>query len=276
MLADPMRSVKTLISFEPPISSPGRAVSEPSDMLMEGLLWLDGLASGMAKCAGHESARREGHVGQRQGLFILLAGPDGSGKSTLAPKLLHQFRDAVPFTRHMHWRPGLLPQASTLVGAGGGDPSKPHAQVPHGRVVSLCLLCYYWLDFLLGTWLRVVPVRARGGLVILERGWWDYAVDSRRYRLRVSPKLVRFLGRLLPQPDLVMILEASPELLHGRKPELPMEELSRQMERWRELELPKRSRRTCLDVSQNFDQVLKTASERIWTELEPDVIEPPH
>jgi hypothetical protein len=128
----------------------------------------------------------------------------------------------------------------------------------------MCLLAYYWLDFLLGTWVRVVPVRARGGLVILERGWWDYAVDPRRYRLTVSQKVVRFLGRLLPQPDLVIILEAEPKTLHLRKRELSIEELSNQMERWRELKLPKRSNRVYLDVSHNLDRVVQRASERIW------------
>jgi energy-coupling factor transporter ATP-binding protein EcfA2 len=202
-------------------------------------------------------------VRRRDGLFVLLVGPDGSGKSTLAPKILEAFRNSVPITKHMHWRPGVLPRAGSLVGSGGGDPSRPHGQEAHSRVLSIGLLSYYWVDFFLGTWLRVIPVRARGGLVIVERGWWDYAVDPRRYRLAVSPKIVRFLGGLLPAPDVVLILEAKPETLHRRKRELPVEELSSQMEHWRRLKLPKRSRRMYLDVSQSLEDVVEIAHERI-------------
>jgi hypothetical protein len=79
----------------------------------------------------------------------------------------------------------------------------------------------------------------------------------------VSQKVVRFLGRLLPQPDLVIILEAEPKTLHLRKHELSIEELSNQMERWRELKLPKRSVRVYLDVSHNLDWVVQRATERI-------------
>jgi hypothetical protein len=69
--------------------------------------------------------------------------------------------------------------------------------------------------------------------VVTERGWWDLAVDPRRYRLDVPPLLVRALGVALPHPDVAFVLEAPAEVVRGRKAELPVEELDRQRLAWR-------------------------------------------
>lgn len=156
----------------------------------------------------------------------------------------------------MHWRPGLLPRPGGLVGVKAGDPTDPHGQEPHGRVLSYALLAYNWLDFFLGMWLRIVPVRANGGLVVMERGWMDIAVDPRRYHLAVSSKLVESLGRLLPSPDLVIVLEADPRILRDRKPELPLGELARQIGRWRAISFSGRTKRLVLDASQEPGRLL--------------------
>lgn len=193
---------------------------------------------------------------RRLGSYVLLVGPDGSGKSTLARKLIEESGSGFTKVVHIHWRPGLLPRAGSLVGVKAGDPTKPHADAPHGSVLSLALLAYDWLDFFLGMWLRVVPTRAGGGLVVMERGWFDIAVDPRRYHLTVSHKLVELLGRLLPSPDLVLVLEAEPRVLRGRKAELPLAELSRQMGRWREITFPRSTRRLLVDASESQDQLV--------------------
>lgn len=191
-----------------------------------------------------------------KGSYVLIVGPDGCGKSTLARKLIEERRGDHAKVLHVHWRPGLLPRPGGLVGVKAGDPTDPHGQEPHGRVLSYALLAYNWLDFFLGMWLRIVPVRANGGLVVMERGWMDIAVDPRRYHLAVSSKLVESLGRLLPSPDLVIVLEADPRILRDRKPELPLGELARQIGRWRAISFSGRTKRLVLDASQEPGRLL--------------------
>jgi thymidylate kinase len=203
------------------------------------------------------------------GLFVLLVGPDGSGKSSLAPRLAEAARREGRPVRHMHWRPGILPQAATLGGV-TPDPSRPHAGKPHGRLLSLFRLIYYWIDFSLGLRLRALPIRRRGGLVVMERGWWDFAVDPRRYRMTVSPRLVERLGYLLRPPDLVICLEAPPEILAERKRELPLGELDRQIARWRRIRLPKRAVRVYLDASLSLEDLVRQAKEHMAELLERD------
>jgi hypothetical protein len=189
-----------------------------------------------------------------------VVGPDGCGKSTLARNLIDHTRGEFGKVVHMHWRPGLLPRPGGLVGVRAGDPSEPHARDPHGWILSLGLLAYHWVDFFLGTWLQIVPVRARGGLVVMERGWLDIAVDPRRYHLTVPPKLVELLDRSLPSPDLVIVLEAEPQILNDRKAELPLGELSRQIGRWRQISFSRRAIRLRLDASEEPARLVDLAS----------------
>ncbi|HYZ78718.1 MAG TPA: hypothetical protein VE596_15240 [Gaiellaceae bacterium] len=190
-----------------------------------------------------------------RGLVVLVAGPDGAGKSSVARRLIDEFATEVTRVVHTHWRPGLLPHPRALVGGrGAADSARPHARTPHGAVVSLGLLGYYWLDFLLGGWLHQQAIRRRGGLVVVERGWWDVAIDSRRYRLSVAPAVVRTLAYLLPRPDLALVLHGDPRVLSVRKGELATAEIARQNVLWRKTRAG--HRQVLLDAGEPEEAVL--------------------
>jgi thymidylate kinase len=212
-----------------------------------------------------EEALRRRRRQPKRGLFVLVVGPDGCGKSTLAQRLIDKTKGDFANVLHMHWRPGLLPRAGSLVGSDEGDPSTPHAREPHGPLLSLALLTYHWVDFFLGTWLRIVPRTSKGGLVVMERGWFDIAVDPRRYRLTVPQQVVELLGQLLPGPGLVIVLQTDPEVLIRRKAELPMLELSRQMSRWRQISFSRRTIRLALDASLPIEVLVDEATRVLLT-----------
>ena len=113
----------------------------------------------------------------------------------------------------------------------------------------------------------MLPDRIRSSLIIMERGWWDVAVDPQRYRLSAPPWLVRALGTLLRRPDLVVVLWAPPDLLFSRKPELSPSEIERQSSAWRDA-LPRSIDREYVDVSRTKTEVEGEVREAILRRLE--------
>lgn len=227
-------------------------------------LWLRRVRrdSGGLRLAIARASRIIERVKYQTGLCVLVVGPDGVGKSTLADSLATSLAPLFRTIVRLHWRPNVLPHSAALIGDGEHDSPQPHRKSQHGPLLSLCLLLYHWADFHLGHLLRVLPVRVRSGLVLWERGWWDIAIDPRRYRLRVPRQLVRFLGTTIRQPDLVLILEASPDVISVRKAELSREELVRQTAAWRDV-LPRNLPRVHLDSDRDLAELSGTAFEAI-------------
>jgi hypothetical protein len=162
---------------------------------------------------------------------ILIGGPDGCGKSTVAELLSDSLTSRGMVTERLHYRPNIL------FGTGAepeveGASDAPYGPAAHGLTRSVIKLLITYADELAHTVLRVTGRRPR--VVIQERGWWDQAIDTRRYRLhRASGRLVEFLGAWLPRADLVVVLTGPSSVIHDRKPELPLEEIDRQLSEWR-------------------------------------------
>jgi len=168
------------------------------------------------------------------GLTVVLCGVDGSGKSTAARSAIEGLRGTFSPAkgRQFHWKP---PVFSGRRQAARGLISDPHAKPPRSGLISLLFFAVHWWEFLLGWPLRICPVTFRGGLVLIDRYYFDFFVDQRRYRLRVPPGLVRFGYRCLPKPDLVFLLDAPVDVLQGRKQEVSRAETERQREAFLEL-----------------------------------------
>ena len=194
----------------------------------------------------------------RPGLVVVVTGPDGSGKTEVAQALVAQA--LAPPVLHLHHRPGVLPSKTRH----DGPVTEPHANVAYPPWLSAWKLAYLWLDFVLGWWLRIRPVVRRGGSVVLERGWWDLAVDPQRYRLAPLHAMIRVLGKTVPRPDVTLILTAAPEVLLARKQELPAEELVRQTQAWDELTRTY-LRAVVLDASQPIAAVVADATAALPT-----------
>jgi hypothetical protein len=201
------------------------------------------------------------------GLSVLIVGPDGSGKSTLAAALPHATWTMFRRSAHVHWRPGLLPRPGALVGRSAPDASEPHGRPPHGRVRSAILLTYYWADIVLGEALALRLTRVGTGLVVTERGWWDIVVDPRRYRLAAPERLHRALSHLVPRPDLTLVLRGDPTVLVARKPELGVEEVARQLDRWPAVLPPTLDRVEC-DATLAPDELARAAADAIAATME--------
>lgn len=186
---------------------------------------------------------------------MILVGPDGTGKSSIVTLSRREFAPQ-PLT-YLWQRPGILPRRSP---EGTGDSTQPHATRAYGAAVSWMKLFYVFLDYQIGWLFRIRPHSRGGGITMIDRGWWDMAVDPKRYRMKVPSSAVEFLGRFVPAPDLVVVLHAPTEVILQRKTDLTAEEIERQIERWRHV-LPKRVASISIDASGPLEEVARTVAE---------------
>jgi thymidylate kinase len=154
--------------------------------------------------------------------FVSILGCDGSGKSAALQQVVGQLEAEGSKVVRGHWRPKAFASES--------DKSEietavdPHGQPPRGIVLSLFKLAWLWLNWWLG-WLKGLRNARREGFVLFDRFHGDLLVDPRRYRYGGPMWAARLAVRLMPQPDLVIFLDAEPEVLLSRKQEVSREAL---------------------------------------------------
>jgi len=192
------------------------------------------------------------------GLMVVLLGPDGSGKTCVGDALGKQMLNGFRQVKHIHWRPGLLPPLGALLRkrkALAEDYTQPHKAEPHGSFISLLRFFYYAIDFVLGYWLKIRILKVRNRLVFIDRYYYDYLVDTRRYRLKLPQWLIRAVMKIIPKPDMVIYLYGSPENLYERKQEITIEELTRQVREFQAI-VPELPNAYMVETDKSLDEVI--------------------
>ncbi len=174
--------------------------------------------------------------------FMSVAGPDGVGKTTFIQAFSAVITDAQVKGRDSgvlgHFRPRILPNIRTLLTGRQeqlDDTHDPHSAKPANTASSVLRLTYYWFDYVVGYWLHLRRRAIRGGVVIFDRYFFDIIVDPRRSRLSLPKWVTRLYLAATPKPDFVLVLQADPALIHARKPELPENEIARQIKAYQNL-----------------------------------------
>lgn len=169
------------------------------------------------------------------GAMVAVLGVDGVGKSTVIEGIVPVLQEATHGACLVkHLRPGLLPPLSRLRGESRpqqGPVVDPHGSIPSGMLGSLMRVAWLLADYVLGYWLRVRPfVAKQPGIVVFDRYAYDMALDPRRFRIGLPPRVIAWFARLAPRPDLIICLHASSSVILGRKQELPEVEVRRQLD----------------------------------------------
>lgn len=165
---------------------------------------------------------------QPTGAWVAFIGPDGCGKSSVIEGVIAQLGPGFQNVVRYHLRPKSLPARPVSEAA----VTDPHGQAPRSVVLSIAKMFYlafdYWLGYMAGT--RRATIRTR--LVVFDRYFYDILVDPKRVRYDGPAWLPRALSHVLPKPDLVLVLNAAPEVLWSRKQEVPYHEVVRQQQEY--------------------------------------------
>lgn len=180
----------------------------------------------------NESRRLLVRMLKPKGKMIVILGSDGSGKTTVINNISTTCKSLFNNIVIKHWRPNLLVRPNVNKRKiQESDYSQPHKLKPYGKVISFFRFLYYNIDYILGYYFKVLPIKIRGGLFIFDRYYYDYYVDKQRYRMNLSDRTIRFFERIIPKPDVVILYTGSAETIHQRKEELTIDELKTQNDR---------------------------------------------
>lgn len=206
-----------------------------------------------------ERARRVWRPG---GLNVVLLGPDGAGKSSVVEALPPSLAPA--FARSVCWgfAPPLL---NRLLRRGGGPTDQPHALPPRSFVTSLARAAYWFVCHTFG-YVYLHLALARSTLVLNDRHFIDILVDIKRYRYGGPLWLLRLIWRLIPKPDLIILLDAPPEVLQARKQEVSFEETAEQRRAYLALVRPLRNGHV-VNGAQSLDHVVGDVGDVILRHL---------
>lgn len=212
-----------------------------------------------------DAARFMRRLCQPAGFMIVLLGPDGCGKSTIANLILNGLAGTFYTTKsaHFHWKPKLLQRKEDHAYRAV---TKPHSQPQRNLLLSLLFFWLHWGEFVLGSILKIWPVIFRGGLVLIERYYYDFFVDQIRYRLRVPKFLVQLGFAFVKKPDLVLLLDAPVEVLRSRKQEVSPDETQRQRNAYLDL-VSVTKNAVVINANQLPEQVAKEAVRAILVQL---------
>ncbi|MFC1603521.1 hypothetical protein ACFL5F_00710 [Planctomycetota bacterium] len=221
-----------------------------------------------SKCSG--IIRRCARLFYPPGIALAILGTDGAGKSALIDGIRPVIDKALHCkSKYEHLRPNLLPSLARLFGkpVKEGPTTEPHAGKPSGFLGSFVRLLYYTMDYVLGYWIKIFPVLVkRPCLYIFDRYFYDYHIDPRRSLISLPRWIIRIFGLLIPRPDIILCLGAEPEIIRARKPELPLEEVKRQIEALRQF-CDKNKRAVWIDtgcsIEKSVDQALEAITSRM-------------
>lgn len=160
--------------------------------------------------------------------FIAFLGCDGSGKSAVIQGLKIKLEQDGHRVTLGHWRPKALDPSSDS----SESADDPHGKPPRGFVASVLKLGWLWLNWWIA-WFRSLRAESRSGYVLFDRYHGDLLVDPRRYRYGGPMWLAKLLSRMMPQPDQVIFLDASPDILLSRKQEVGLEALAASRKQYR-------------------------------------------
>jgi len=177
-----------------------------------------------------------GKVRTGAGAFVVMVGPDGVGKTSVAHALIALHGGS---TGYFHFLPSIWSALAPAPPDNEGAPAVQKAGLSGWRVVG----CFRLASSAARAWLahavRVQPAVRSGKLVVADRWIYGYVVQPAALRFYGPSWLALAALRVLPRPNLVVNLSATPEVIRSRKQELTLHDIARELEEWSRLPEPR-------------------------------------
>jgi thymidylate kinase len=202
----------------------------------------------------------------QKGVIIAVLGPDGVGKTTICEGLKERaknffFKKVYQYHSHFGFFPELGKISSLFFGKRFSKEEKAISQEkPIGLPRAALHLFYYGLENFLA-WPWILWLKMRGNLILFDRYFYDFiATNTHR---KIPFWLFSLIAKIIPKPDLVFIIKASPEIIYKRKKELSFEEIKRQLYAFQDKRISKLVPTVFIDNEGELDVVLNKIEDEI-------------
>jgi thymidylate kinase len=205
----------------------------------------------------NESLRLLGRIKRPTGAIVAFMGPDGAGKTAIGERLIEELYPAFRGLKQYHLRPHLLGTNSNHQ-----QVIDPHGKPPRSALTSIAKLLYFLCDYYFGFVLRIFPSKTKSHLVIFDRYFHDLTIDPKRYRYGAPLWLAKSIAKLVPKPDVFVVLDAPPEVIQSRKQEVSEVETHRQRLAYLDF-ASKNGRCIVLDTSLDINLTVTDGTEKL-------------
>lgn len=174
---------------------------------------------------------------------IGMIAPDGTGKSSLLKEIknsLNYYYVSENKCRSYHFRPTIVPNLNEMGQkikiTKESDKVTDREQIQQsGLIISLIRIIYYSMDYIVG-WRKQIRVDVHyDKYSVFDRYSYDMIVDPKRSKIKLPYWVRRFFVALTPKPKVMFCLVANPETIYGRKQELSLIEIERQLGEYKKL-----------------------------------------
>lgn len=167
-------------------------------------------------------------------MLVAILGPDGSGKTTISLKIKSALKKKDDLSVSLHaQRFGIFPTLSDLIKLDFSKKIKTDdldfhkdESIVNSPLKSTIHLFYYGLEYTLGGLFFRSSIKSKKLVLLFGRYYYDFYFQ--RNHSRLSPFLIGVIEKVIPKPDIVLILNRDANKIYSSKPELPVEEIKRQ------------------------------------------------
>lgn len=185
---------------------------------------------------------------------VCVLGPDGAGKSSVIAGAKKKLLHITKFIQIQHLKPQVF-----RITISRKYTVNPHGAQPRSALISILKIIIWSFEY----WIKkVFHGQKSSTLIFWDRYFYDLLVDPKRYRYGGPMGAVHFLSRIVPMPNLVILLDAPAEVLQSRKKEVSYSEAGRQRQAYLNL-VGSMKNGVVIDASQSLTRVIQATCEAI-------------
>ena len=157
-------------------------------------------------------------LGNKTGFHVVLLGVDGTGKTSqidflMNSSVMNAFKGCKVY--HLFSKPSNNNKTTLL----------PYQHSNYNSLISLIKISYLFIRYFYNYFFNLFPKLVSSQLIINDRYYHDVIIDPSRYRIGYFKKFLNFIFQLLPEPDLIIILNVKYSSLIKRKNELSLKQI---------------------------------------------------